>query len=744
MKRSSLAWLAVLGMTVVGCAKDRDKDGYKGDDDCDDLNASVHPGADEVCDAIDNNCNGNVDEGLILEWYADKDDDGYGDLDTTVSACTQPSGYVDNSEDCDDTSDLFRPGAIENDCEDPNDYNCDGSVGFEDADGDGYAACNDCDDADAGTYAPTLFYIDYDGDGFGSNFITQTACVQPEQHAANDTDCDDLNADINPTAVEVCNEADDDCDGDVDEGVAITFYEDADLDGYGSATSTTDACTVPDGYSFTADDCDDSLDYVNPGAEEICDDGIDNNCDSIPGACELGVEASDVVFWGVAPGDNAGMSTAGGGDLNGDGFDDIVIGAKHESSTAFQAGAAYVVYGRSAEDFAAATAETDGVMSLADADITVTGEQEFDKAGRQVEILPDVSGDGNADLIVASPGSTTGGAFSGSVYVLFGGGVSGSLADADLIVRGGTGYNYTGFGLGAGDLIGGEGNDVLIGAPGNDIGGANTGTIWIVEGDVNTGEIEADSLTNYVTGQSVDDEIGGTFDLLDVNGDGQDDLLVGSGVSSEGGTNAGSVFVAYGPLSGAVSLADADLIYTGESAADKFGFAVSTSGDTNGDGYDDWIAGAPFDDEGSPDAGAAYVVNGGIDLVGDAVDVVAVVKLVGEASSDQFGSDVAGGGNVGGTDEEESHDFLVTAPLTGGTEDYGSAYVFYGPLDGTVTAAEADVRMDGDSLDDRVGQNIAMAGEVDGSGNAFLIGAHVKDTIGEDAGGAYLMLDIGL
>ena len=76
MRRSSLAWLAVLGMTVVGCAKDRDKDGYKGDDDCDDLNASIHPGADEVCDAIDNNCNGSVDEGLILEWYADKDDDG--------------------------------------------------------------------------------------------------------------------------------------------------------------------------------------------------------------------------------------------------------------------------------------------------------------------------------------------------------------------------------------------------------------------------------------------------------------------------------------------------------------------------------------------------------------------------------------------------------------------------------------------------------------------------------------------
>jgi hypothetical protein len=743
MRRISLTWITILGMTISGCGKDRDKDGYKGDDDCDDLNASVHPGADEVCDAIDNNCNGNVDEGLILEWYADKDDDGYGDLDTTVSACTQPGGYVDNSEDCDDTSDLFRPGAIENDCEDPNDYNCDGSVGYQDVDQDNYAACNDCDDNDAGTYAPTLFYIDYDGDGFGSNFITQTACSQPAQHAANDTDCDDLDPNINPTAVEICNAADDDCDGETDEAVANTYFEDADGDGYGNPSSTTDACEVPDGFAETDDDCDDVLAEVNPGAEEICDDGLDNNCDELAGTCELDAEASDVVFWGENAFDNAGMSTAGGGDLNGDGFDDIVVGAKHESTGADQAGAAYVIYGRSAEEFAAATEATDGVMSLADADIMLTGEAAADKAGRMVAIIPDVNSDGNADLLVASPSADPSGNGSGTVYLMFGGGSSGSLADADMIIDGAIGFNYTGLGLAGGDLVAeGGGSDVLIGAPGNDVGGANTGTIWIVEGPPNPGEISVDTLTNYVMGQAASDGIGDSFDVLDVNGDGQDDLVVGAPDSSEGGTNAGTVFVVHGPISGAYSLADADVQYTGESASDQFGFSLTTAGDTNDDGYHDWIAGAPFDDEGSPDSGAAYVVTGGIDLVGGSVDEHAVLKLVGEAGGDQFGIGVAGGGDV---NDDDMVDFIVTAPYTGGTVDYGSAFVFYGDLAGTVSDADADVRMDGDTLGDQVGQNVAIVGDVGGSGaDAFIVGAPFKDTVGEDGGGAYLMLDIGL
>ena len=235
---------------------------------------------------------------------------------------------------------------------------------------------------------------------------------------------------------------------------------------------------------------------------------------------------------------------------NSDGYDDIVIGAKHESTAASKR-VAYVIYGRSAGD-AAATVDTDGAMSLADADIMLTGELEDDKAGRQVAIIPDVNGDGGAELLVASPGADYGGAqFAGTVYVLFGGGTSGSLADADVILKGTTGYNYTGFGLNGGDLVASaeDTNDILIGAVGNDVGGPNTGTIWIVPGEDAIGEIEVEEMTNYVTGQAENDAIGGSFDVLDVNGDGQDDLVIGSPDSSEGSTNAGTVHVVFGPIS---------------------------------------------------------------------------------------------------------------------------------------------------------------------------------------------------
>ena len=139
MRRSSVVFFVFATLSLVACKKDKDKDGYKGADDCDDADAGIHPGTDEICDGIDNNCDGQVDEGLLLDWYADDDADTYGDPEVVVSACNQPDGYQDNAEDCNDGSDLFHPGASEDDCEDPNDYNCDGSVGYEDADGDGPA-----------------------------------------------------------------------------------------------------------------------------------------------------------------------------------------------------------------------------------------------------------------------------------------------------------------------------------------------------------------------------------------------------------------------------------------------------------------------------------------------------------------------------------------------------------------------------------------------------------------------------
>ncbi len=213
-------------------------------------------------------------------WYRDADSDGYGAGEVKM-ACDQPDGFVAQDGDCNDEDAAFHPGAPEEDCTDPEDYNCDGSTGYADADGDGYPACEDCDDEDA-TRSPgeeeSCNGIDDDCDG-----------SLPEEEVDDDGDglsecegdCDDTNDAVNPSATEICNGIDDDCEGSADGPDAVdasTWYEDADEDGFGSIKSTTQACEEPSGYTSDNTDCDDTDGAVNPDGTEVCD-GVDNDCD---------------------------------------------------------------------------------------------------------------------------------------------------------------------------------------------------------------------------------------------------------------------------------------------------------------------------------------------------------------------------------------------------------------------------------------------------------------------------------
>ncbi|MFH1469933.1 MAG: putative metal-binding motif-containing protein [Pseudomonadota bacterium] len=294
-----------LGNTIAACEA---PSGYVADaTDCDDTDAAIFPGAAEVCDGIDQDCDGEVDEGVTSTWYSDADGDGWGDTATAAHACEPASGQVAIDGDCDDGDPAFHPGATEDDCTDPNDYNCDGSVGYADTDVDGWAACTDCDDGDAAINpdatelcngldddcdgsvdeddaadAPT-WHADADADGYGDAATTAAACSQPTGYVADATDCDDTSAAINPAATELCNGLDDDCDAltdDDDPDVADqpSWYADADADGYGDAATAAAACTQPSGYVPDATDCDDATAAINPAATELCN-GVDDDCD---------------------------------------------------------------------------------------------------------------------------------------------------------------------------------------------------------------------------------------------------------------------------------------------------------------------------------------------------------------------------------------------------------------------------------------------------------------------------------
>ena len=260
-------------------------------------------------------------------WYADADGDGYGST-ASISACEAPSGFVPTGDDCDDADATVFPGA-DAPCTD-GDANCDGLADDSDADGDHWLGCEECDDADAAAFPGNgelcddvdndcdgevdedaadagAWFADGDGDGWGAGDAA-LACEAPDGAVAEDGDCDDGDASRNPAAAEVCNEADDDCDGTIDEDAtdATTFSIDYDGDGYGSPSYQQAACEAGDGWVEDASDCDDFAGETHPGATELCN-GIDDDCD---GATDEDDAADAVTWYEDLDGDDHGVASS--------------------------------------------------------------------------------------------------------------------------------------------------------------------------------------------------------------------------------------------------------------------------------------------------------------------------------------------------------------------------------------------------------------------------------------------------
>lgn len=167
--------------------------------DCNDQNSNVHPNALETCNGSDENCNGLVDEEVQTTFFEDADGDGFGNLNSTALGCTVLQGFVENDDDCDDSNSQIHPNATEI-CN-ATDDNCNGE------NNEGLAV---------------IWYKDTDGDGYGNPTKTKLDCAQPVGYVADNTDCKDNNAAINPAAPEICNSFDDNCDGTINEGLCTT------------------------------------------------------------------------------------------------------------------------------------------------------------------------------------------------------------------------------------------------------------------------------------------------------------------------------------------------------------------------------------------------------------------------------------------------------------------------------------------------------------------------------------------
>ena len=609
-------------------------EGYGPPGDCYDQDPRIRPDAEEVCDGIDNDCDGSIDDEPTdgLTGCLDYDRDGYGDPAVCALVCALPGGFVEDDQDCDDGDASINPDAEEV-C-DGIDNDCDGAVDPQagDADGDGWDGC----DGDCGPYDP----------------------------------------EVHPGAEELCGDGiDNDCDGTAGDCGPRGSYT---IGGYGLLLPSPAAYDAAGkGLAGVGDMNGDGLAELAIGAPYAQGAASDHGAvylvfgsSSLRDETARSLDEAELVVRGALEADMLGWSVAGAGDVDADGLADLLVGAPQDAGGGFAAGAAYLIYG-------AGVAGLAGEYAIDELALRFSTTRYDDRLGHALAGVGDVDGDGHDDLLLGAPQADGFAPSSGVAYLVLGP----VLAELD-VAQADASWSSDALDDGVGIAVAAAGDlnadglaDMAIGAYRRDVHYSDAGMVGVVLGQAEPGgDRELSEADAQLFGSQVRAFAGyAVAGAGDVDGDGYDDLLVGARGQDYGSVDGGAAFLVPGPIEGSRTLDAAAIAgLRGDQEYGYAGSAVAGAGDLDGDGRADIVVGAPYAGE-QASGGQAEVFYGPVAGIMTLYDSHA--SLLG-GSGHMLGERLVGAGDVDGDGYPE---LLVGVPgYDQPSADAGAAWLLWG------------------------------------------------------------------